>query len=80
MSVDGFRSITTQLAWPRGTLTTAQVAGLRLADSELEAWEFCDRQEAGVRFKPRMLMRVAAALDALEAGQVRYLHDGDPAD
>lgn len=62
-----------------GTLTAEQIARLRLADSELAAYEFCTPEQAQQRLRPYVWQRVHAALEALNAHHVAYLHDGHPA-
>jgi 8-oxo-dGTP diphosphatase len=62
-----------------GTLTAEQIARLRLADSELAAYEFCTPQQAQQRLRPYVWQRVHAALEALDTHRVAYLHDGYPA-
>ena len=62
-----------------GTLTVDQVARLRLADSELAAYEFCTPEQAQQRLRPYVWQRVHAALKALESRRAVYLHDGRPA-
>lgn len=59
-----------------GTLTADQVAGLRLADSELAAYEFCTPAQAQLRLRPYVWLRVNAALKALNTHHVAYLHNG----
>lgn len=59
-----------------GTLTSADITGLRIADDELRAYEFCDEPLLRDRLRPSAWQRLAAALDALATGQARYLHDG----
>ncbi|MGH4011630.1 MAG: NUDIX domain-containing protein [Pseudonocardiaceae bacterium] len=62
-----------------GTLTAEQIARLRLADSELAAYEFCTLKQAQQRLRPYVWQRVHAALEALNTHHVAYLHDGHPA-
>jgi 8-oxo-dGTP diphosphatase len=59
-----------------GVLGPAALAGLRLTDGELTAFEFCDEGQAKERLQPRVWRRVSAALEALTAGRARYLQDG----
>jgi ADP-ribose pyrophosphatase YjhB (NUDIX family) len=63
-----------------GTLTPEQIASLRLADEELQAFEFCTIGQARERLRPRAWRRIAAALAALQTGQTLYLHDGHQVD
>jgi len=51
-------------------------AGLRLVDSELRAFEFCDEGQAKERLRPYVWRRASAALEALGTGRARYLQDG----
>jgi 8-oxo-dGTP diphosphatase len=62
-----------------GTLTAEQIAGLRLTDSELAAYEFCTPEQAQQRLRSYVWLRVSAALEALDTHRVAYLHDGHPA-
>ncbi len=62
-----------------GTLTVDQIVRLRLADSELAAYEFCTPEQAQKRLRSYVWLRVNAALQALGTRQVAYLHDGYPA-
>ena len=59
-----------------GTLNDRDIAGLRLIDSELRAFEFCDEGQAKERLRPYVWRRASAALEALETGRARYLQDG----
>ena len=59
-----------------GVLDEQAIAGLRLVDDELRAYEFCDEGQAKERLRPYVWRRVSAALEALTAGQARYLQDG----
>jgi 8-oxo-dGTP pyrophosphatase MutT (NUDIX family) len=59
-----------------GTLSEHNIEGLRLVDSELRTFEFCDEGQAKERLRPYVWRRASAALEALETGQPRYLQDG----
>lgn len=59
-----------------GELGQQQIADLRVVDGELTSFEFCARAEAERRLRPYVWRRVTFALDALTAGQVRYLRGG----
>ena len=59
-----------------GTLNDSGVASLRLVDTELRAFEFCDEGQAKERLRPYVWRRASAALEALETGRARYLQDG----
>ena len=61
-----------------GTLNSDQVAGLKLGDGELRAYEFCDERQAGERLRPYVWRRVAAAQEALKSGRAEFLRDGRP--
>lgn len=61
-----------------GVLTGGQVAGIRLLDGELAAFEFCAEDEAAKRLRAYVFARLSAALSALRTGRVTYLHDGQP--
>lgn len=59
-----------------GELSDEQVAGLKLRDDELAAFEFCTPEQAQQRLRPYVWRRVVFALDALKTGHVQYLQDG----
>jgi len=59
-----------------GALSDEQIAGLKLHDEELKAFEFCSEDQAAKRLRPYVWRRVAAAIETLKGGQVRYLQDG----
>lgn len=59
-----------------GELTDEQIAGLKISDTELSAFEFCTAEKAQQRLRPYVWRRVAVALDVLKNGNTRYLHDG----
>lgn len=59
-----------------GILNEDQIAGLKLHDGELAAYEFCTDQQAARRLREYVWKRVAAALEALKTGRVSYLQDG----
>jgi 8-oxo-dGTP diphosphatase len=61
-----------------GELSEEQIAGLKLRDDELGAFEFCTAEQAQQRLRPYVWRRMAAALDALRTGRVQYLQDGYP--
>jgi 8-oxo-dGTP diphosphatase len=58
-----------------GTLN--DINGLRLVDSELRAFDFCDEGHAKERLRPYVWRRASAALEALNTGRARYLQDGN---
>lgn len=59
-----------------GELSDEQIAGLKLHDEELNAFEFCSSEQAAKRLRPYVWRRVAVALEALNGGKMRYLQDG----
>jgi ADP-ribose pyrophosphatase YjhB (NUDIX family) len=59
-----------------GVLAAPAIAGLRLADGELRAFEFCDEGQAKERLRPYVWRRVSVALEALATGHAQYLQDG----
>jgi ADP-ribose pyrophosphatase YjhB (NUDIX family) len=59
-----------------GTLSDSDIGALRLVDSELRSFEFCDEGQAKERLRPYVWRRASAALEALETGRARYLQDG----
>jgi len=61
-----------------GELGEGQIAGLKLIDDELAAFEFCTPEQAQQRLRPYVWRRVAVALDALTTGCLQYLQDGYP--
>ena len=59
-----------------GTLDEEAAAGLRIADEEIRAVEFCDEGQAKERLRPYVWRRATVALEAIRTGQARYLEDG----
>jgi 8-oxo-dGTP diphosphatase len=59
-----------------GTLTGEEIPGLKLLDGELRAHEFCTEEDVAARLRPYVWRRVAEALQALKAGEARYLQNG----
>ncbi|WP_109530353.1 MULTISPECIES: NUDIX domain-containing protein [Nocardia] len=59
-----------------GHLRADQIAALRIADDELDRYEFCPTAQVEQRLRPYVWNRVAAALRARSEGNVAYLHDG----
>jgi 8-oxo-dGTP diphosphatase len=59
-----------------GVLDEDAIAGLRLTDDELGAFEFCDEGQVKERLRPYVWHRVSVALEALTTGRARYLQDG----
>jgi 8-oxo-dGTP pyrophosphatase MutT (NUDIX family) len=64
------------LIFDGGKLNNEQIAGLKLIDDELAAFEFCTPEQAQQRLRPYVWRRMAVALDALTTGRVAYLQDG----
>jgi ADP-ribose pyrophosphatase YjhB (NUDIX family) len=64
------------MVYSGGMLSPEVISTLRIADSELEAFEFCTVAEAEQRLQPRTWRRTSNAVEALRTGQVRYLQDG----
>jgi hypothetical protein len=52
------------------------VAAIRLADGELAGFAFVGRDEVGGLVTPLLSRRIAACLDAAEAGSVAALENG----
>jgi 8-oxo-dGTP diphosphatase len=61
-----------------GALSEIEAAGLRLADDELRAFEFCDGEQVRRRLRADTWRRVTAAYQTLATGQLQYLQDGRP--
>ena len=59
-----------------GTLTSKQIAGLKLLDGELRTFEFCTEEQAAGRLRPYIWQRAAHALQAQKTRGTRYLQDG----
>ncbi len=59
-----------------GVLDEHGLAGLRLLDGELRAYEFCELGQVKERLRPYVWRRVSMALEALATGRARYLQDG----
>jgi hypothetical protein len=49
---------------------------VRLAETELRSWAWCDPDEAARRLLPLLARRTAAALQAARTGTTAYLEDG----
>lgn len=64
------------LIFDGGELTNAQISGITFRDEELNAFEFCTRQQIQQRLRPYVWRRVTATLDALANTSTAYLHDG----
>lgn len=59
-----------------GELAAEQIAGIRLHDEELAAFEFCTVVQVKQRLRTYVWRRVGAALNALRTGRAVYLRDG----
>ncbi|MGH3570378.1 MAG: NUDIX domain-containing protein [Pseudonocardiaceae bacterium] len=66
------------LIFDGGTLTPNQLDGIRLQADELASYAFHDPAEAVTSLIPRLGRRVAAAIDAHQAGRTTYLERGIP--
>jgi len=72
---DGRPALTNYL-FDGGILTDDQIASLHCADSELERWKYCTREEYEVLLPPHMVRRVNVCLDVVRDGRTAYLHHG----
>lgn len=61
-----------------GTLTTQQLAAVRLQAAELASYSFHEPAEAVGLLIPRLARRVGAAVDAHRAARTAYLEHGIP--
>ena len=61
-----------------GTLTAEQIGAIRLQADELMSHAFRDQADAITLLIPRLGLRVAAAIDARQAGHTSYLEHGVP--
>lgn len=66
------------LVFDGGTLTVEHVDAIRLQADELASYAFRDPAEALTLLIPRLGRRVAAAIDAHQAGRTTYLERGVP--
>ena len=64
------------LIFDGGTLTADQLNGIRLQVDELASYAFHDPAETTALLIPRLGRRVAAAVDAHQAGRTAYLEHG----
>ena len=62
-----------------GVLSEAEIEEIVLADGELAEFAFVARDEVAGLVTPLLARRVASCLDALAAGAVAALENGDPA-
>ena len=68
-----------RLVYDGGRLDAREQQQLRLQADELRSWRFVTLDEAAGLLPPARLRRLAAALDAREHGELRYLEAGRPA-
>ncbi|GAA4992869.1 NUDIX hydrolase [Kitasatospora paranensis] len=68
-----------RLVYDGGRLGTEEQQRLRLQAEELRSWRFVTLEEAAGLLPAARLRRLAAALDARERGELRYLEAGLPA-
>ncbi|MCA1709469.1 MAG: NUDIX hydrolase [Actinobacteria bacterium] len=66
------------LVFDGGTLTADQLNGIRLQADELATYGFRNPADAVTLLIPRLGRRVAAAIDAHQAGRTSYLECGIP--
>jgi ADP-ribose pyrophosphatase YjhB (NUDIX family) len=59
-----------------GTLSSDQLAAIRLAPDELRSYDFRDLAGADAVLIPRLARRLAVALDAYRTGKTRYIEHG----
>jgi 8-oxo-dGTP pyrophosphatase MutT (NUDIX family) len=67
------------IVYDGGVLTPAEVGEIVLADGELAGFEFVTADEAARRVTPLVTRRIAACLQACQAGTVAALENGSPA-
>jgi hypothetical protein len=61
-----------------GVLSPGEVSEIVLVDGELAGFEFVTADEAAERVTPLLARRIAACLQACEAGTVATLENGSP--
>jgi 8-oxo-dGTP diphosphatase len=66
------------LVFDGGTLTTEQLAAIRLQTDEIASYAFHNSAETTAMLIPRLGRRVVAAIDAHQAGRPAYLELGAP--
>lgn len=64
--------------WDGGLLTADEHHGLRLTDPEILSIRFCSGEEVAERVKPRLAGRIAAALAAIDTGNLTLCEAGRP--
>jgi len=67
------------IVYDGGMLPAEEAAAIRLADGELAGYAFVDRADVARLVTPLLARRIAACLDAAEAGSVAALENGSPA-
>jgi 8-oxo-dGTP diphosphatase len=66
------------IVYDGGALSAREAAAIRLADGELGGFAFVDRDDVAGLVTPLLARRIAACLDAVEAGSVAPLENGSP--
>jgi 8-oxo-dGTP diphosphatase len=66
------------IVYDGGVLSPAEVKEIVLADGELAGFEFVTADEAARRVTPLVARRIAACLQACQAGTVAALENGGP--
>jgi 8-oxo-dGTP diphosphatase len=66
------------IVYDGGVLTSAEVKKIVLTDGELAGFEFVTAGEAAARVTPLVARRIAACLQACQAGTVAALENGSP--
>jgi ADP-ribose pyrophosphatase YjhB (NUDIX family) len=66
------------IVYDGGVLSSAELKDIVLADGELGGFEFVTDEEAAGRVTPLLARRIAACLQACEAGTVATLENGSP--
>lgn len=64
--------------WDGGLLTAGERDGLTLTDPEILSVRFCSDEEIAERVKPRLAGRIAAALAAVDSGDLAFCEAGRP--
>jgi 8-oxo-dGTP diphosphatase len=67
------------IVYDGGVLSAEETAAIRLVNGELAGFAFVDRDDVAGLVTPLLARRVAACLDAVEAGSVAALENGSPA-
>jgi 8-oxo-dGTP diphosphatase len=66
------------IVYDGGVLSPAEISEIVLADGELAGFEFVTAEEAARRVRPPVARRIAACLEACEAGTVAALENSSP--